>query len=69
MYCAGKTSACLKRRFASSVLHSCNVNTQICVTRPQCVKSTPHCFLQENLHIEGLWSNIIKDFVLSLHCR
>ena len=27
-----------KRRFASSVLHSCNVKTQICVTRPQCVK-------------------------------
>jgi len=28
----------LNRRFASSVLHSCNVKTQICVTRPQCVK-------------------------------
>ena len=26
-----------KRRFSSSVLHSCNVKTQICVTRPQCV--------------------------------
>ena len=37
MYCAGKTSACWKRRFALSVLHSCNVKTQICVTRPQCV--------------------------------
>jgi len=39
VYCAGKTSACLKRRFASSVLHSCNVKTQIFVTRPQCVKN------------------------------
>jgi hypothetical protein len=28
----------LKRRFASPVLHRCNVNAQICVTRPQCVK-------------------------------
>jgi len=28
----------LKTQFASSVLHSCNVQTQICVTRPQCVK-------------------------------
>jgi len=27
----------LKRRFASSVLHSSNVKTQICVTGPQCV--------------------------------
>ena len=25
----------------SSVLHSCNVKTQICVTRPQCVKICP----------------------------
>ena len=42
MYCAGKTSACQKRRFASSVLHSCNVKTQICVTRPQCAKKSLH---------------------------
>ena len=42
MYCAGKTSACQKRRFVSSVLHSCNVKMQICVTRPQFVNiSTP----------------------------
>jgi hypothetical protein len=44
MYCVitcrtrGKPSACEKRRFASPVLHRCNVKTQICVTRPQCVK-------------------------------
>ena len=50
MYCAGKTSACLKRRFASSILHSCNVKTQICITRPQCVEnvilrsSSPHVY-------------------------
>jgi len=30
----------LKRKSASPVLHSCNVKTQICVTRPQCVKET-----------------------------
>ena len=47
MYCIikcivqGKQArVCKKRRFASSVLHSCNVRTQICVTRPQCVKKT-----------------------------
>ena len=41
----------LKRRFASSILHSCNVKTQICVTRPQCVKivklNVRECGLQE----------------------
>ena len=43
MYCIikcivqGKQARVKKRRFASSVLHSCNVKTQICVTRPQCV--------------------------------
>ena len=30
--------ACVKNTYASSVLHSCSVKTQICVTRPQCVK-------------------------------
>ena len=29
----------LKRRFGSSVSHSCNVKTQICITRPQCVNT------------------------------
>ena len=37
VYSAWKPSACYKRRFASSVLHSCNEKTQICVTGPQCV--------------------------------
>ena len=49
MYCAGKTSACQKRRFASSVLHSCNVKTQICVTRPQCVNKTKLVKLNSSL--------------------
>ena len=44
MYCIikyivqGKQARVKKRRFTPSVLHSCNVKTQICVTRPQCVK-------------------------------
>jgi hypothetical protein len=43
MYCIikcivrGKQASVQKRRFASSVLHSCNAKTQICVTFPQCV--------------------------------
>jgi hypothetical protein len=40
MYCIIKCIVQAKKRvlnrFASSVLHSCNVKTQICVTRPQC---------------------------------
>jgi len=32
VYSAGKPSACYKRRFASSILHSCNVKMQICAT-------------------------------------
>ena len=43
MYCVIKCTvrgnqARVKNADASSVLHSCNVKTQICVTRPQCVK-------------------------------
>ena len=44
MYCVikcivrGNQARVKKRRFASSVLHSSNVKTQICVTGPQCVK-------------------------------
>ena len=33
----GKQARVKNADFASSVLHSCNVKTQICVTRPQCV--------------------------------
>ena len=33
----GKQACVKKHRSASSVLHSCNVKTQICVTHPQCV--------------------------------
>jgi len=32
-----RVSPCQKRKSASPVLHSYNVKTQICVTRPQCV--------------------------------
>jgi hypothetical protein len=41
MYClikCVKTERMLKGNFASSVFHSCNAKTQICVTGPQCVK-------------------------------
>ena len=44
MYCIikcivqGKQARVKNADFASSFLHSCNVKTQICVTRPQCVK-------------------------------
>ena len=43
MYCIikcivqGKQARVKKRRFAASFLHSCNVKTQICATRPQYV--------------------------------
>jgi hypothetical protein len=40
MYCVikcVKTKRVLKGNFASSVFHSCNAKTQICVTGPQCV--------------------------------
>ena len=44
MYCIIKCTvqekqARVKNADLPSVLHSCNVKTQICVTRPQCVKS------------------------------
>jgi hypothetical protein len=32
-----KTKHVLKGNFASSIFHSCNAETQICVTGPQCV--------------------------------
>jgi len=44
MYCVmkcyvyGNQARVKKRKFASPVLHSCNLKTQICVTRPQCVE-------------------------------
>ena len=44
MYCIikcivqGKQARVKNAEIASSVLHSCNGKTQICVTRPQCVK-------------------------------
>jgi len=43
MYCIIKCNVQRKQArvknadFSSSVLHSCNEKTQICVTRPQCV--------------------------------
>ena len=40
----------------SSVLHSCNVKTQICVTCPQCVKYIVH-FLS---HSRDFWSLVVK---------
>jgi len=36
MYCIIK--CIVQEKQAPSFLHSCNVKTQICVTRPQCVK-------------------------------
>ena len=45
MYCIikcivqGKQARVKNADFASSVSHSCNVKTQICVTRPQCVNT------------------------------
>jgi hypothetical protein len=41
MYCVikcVKTKCTLKGKFASSVFHSCNAKTQICVTGLQCVR-------------------------------
>jgi hypothetical protein len=35
----GKQARVKNADFASSVLQSCNVKTQLCVTRPQCVNS------------------------------
>jgi len=43
-----ETKRVLKTQFASSVLHSSNVKTQICVTRPQCVKMKHESSLSTN---------------------
>ena len=58
MYCIikcivqGKQARVKKSGFASSVLHSCNVKTQICVTRPQCVKDAGAA-IESTLHHAG----------------
>ena len=56
-----------QRRFASSVLHSCNVKTQICVTRPQCVNGLVQlmqssCMAQEHARI--VLSGAVRGTVL-----
>ena len=76
MYCIikctvqGKQARVKKRRFASSVLHSCNVNTQICVTRPQCVKSAKFPAYQHKFRIAySLHSSPSKLYVETMRCH
>jgi hypothetical protein len=49
----------VKNRFASPVLHRCNVQTQICVSRPQCVKT--HSPLSSHINL-GLQSGHVLTF-------
>jgi hypothetical protein len=41
-----KTKRVLKGNFASSIFHTCNAKTQICVTGPQCVILDFHCVMK-----------------------
>jgi hypothetical protein len=52
----------LKLKFASSVFHSCNSKTQICITGPQCVKLIPVvAFLNmfDVIALLGYYTNLI----------
>ena len=69
MYCAGKTSACQKRRFASSVLHSCNVKTQICVTRPQCANKRKFLVNEQELYRAPRSSRALRSLCWQLFNR
>jgi len=52
----------------SSVLHSCKVKMQICITHPQCVKIYKKCqnwtYVQENCHLMSL--SFIKNFLTGI---
>ena len=68
----GNKARVKKRRFASPVLHSCNVKTQICVTRPQCVNTAQVHRLTMIFEMNKLppslgWCNYIQIYTLKCY--